>query len=258
MDNINKYNKIIKKNPLLEWCTKYFMPNLNLDEDYIHRTYNENHHLGFSMNKKLCEMLDMGYEKIIDIYIEDEKNCYGDYCGYLHHPDVFSKMTVSTSLLSDENLNAIKEFSNKFIFEVGGGSGYNSYLLEQLDINVYCTDCPGNMFPYHFVDVECTEIDENKVLNIIKNNGAILYIWPIGEYHRLAEWIKLGGTKVIVIGDYRQLWNMKGEKLNNTVCPIFPPIASKDEYLEWYLAKTIEVPHQLPENEDKLYLWELK
>ena len=157
---------------------------------------------------------------------------------------------VSSSLLSNENMIDIMEYSNNYIYEVGAGSGYNAFLLKLNGANIYCSDCPENQYPIKFVDVE-DQVNEEKMKEVIENNGAILYSCPVDEYYNIDLWHSLGGKKVITIADYRKEKNRDGSYGKNRLCPLFNDKRYK-------LVKTMSVPHFLPEQMDKLRMFTLK
>ena len=55
---------------------------------------------------------------------------------------------------------------------------------------------------------------------VIDNDGALLYIWPLGNYHYLMDWIRLGGKKVIVIGEFNPNYIAIQNYLDNGYCVI--------------------------------------
>lgn len=184
-------------------------------------------------------------------------------------PTSYCRSTYATSLLSKENIEEFKKFSNNHIWEHIGGSGYNAWLCKQMGINIYCTDHKGNYFESEYVDDKRyanvhDEISDEEVKKIIANDGAMMYIWPSKKYHNLEKWIKLGGKKIIIVADHNpnHMYVFKkikelsdkakkdGKKLDimadgfmkeiienaPLICPIFP------YENEWKLVKTMEVP----------------
>ena len=165
-------------------------------------------------------------------------------------PQAFARTFYSTSLLSNHNILDIIKFSNSNIYEIGCGSGFNAIMLQQNGARIYCNDCSNNSFHITFFDVK-DSINEGDMKEIIKNDGALLYIWPVKKYHNLDLWHFLGGKKVITIADYRQGWDDRGNLQGSLVCPIFD-----DKRYE--LIKTLDVPYFSSEQEDKLRLFVLK
>lgn len=195
-------------------------------------------------------------------------------------PTVYCRSIYSTSLISKEFIEKAKKFSNNYIWEHMCGSGYNAYLFKQLGVNMYCTDCSKNWFEKgqytdkkRYVEID-EKISEEKVRKIIKRGGALMYIWPAGDYPDLELWIRNGGKKVIVIVDNNPDHIAMCDKIvelkkNNPkfkctledlkkirrevqrICPVFP-FPDGDE---WDYVGDMDIPHMTDDIRDFVQFW---
>lgn len=220
-------------NPLLEWhynihLDMYTYNNLN----YKFQLYNWAYMINDLIYRIKCDTgvkLECDYENI-------------DPNDPFDSPMAFSRSNISSGLLGEKNIDEIIKFSNGNIWEVGSGSGYVGYLLEQKDCNVYCTDIESSPFKTKFTVVD-NEPDGDIIKYIAENNGALLYVWPIDEYHNFDLW---KGNKIIIQGDFNIDKFYKSHE--KTICPIFKKIG-------WKLKKTMQIPTNYGVN-DNLQFWE--
>ena len=224
-----------------------------------------------SYNSKYISELEKDNKKIIDIdSLIDE------------YPTAYCRGTYATSLLAKENIEEFQKFSNNFIWEHSSGSGYNAWLCKQMGINIYCTDHKDNYFKNEYIDDKRyanvhDEISDEEVKNIIKNDGAMMYIWPLKKYHDLEKWIKLGGKKIIIVADHnpdhvyifkkikelhekprasgKKIYEI-GDGIIKEIAKNAPLICPKFPYEnEWKLVNTMEVPHYNESIQDYSQFW---
>jgi hypothetical protein len=188
------------------------------------------------------------------------------------HPDLvwipssWAKSLVSCGLNDDMGFQKIADFSNRNIWEVGAGSGYNARVLEEAGCNVYATDIRNSTYGYGpvFTDIYYEPFDQDRLKEIVKNDGAIMYVWSEQGFPNLKTWIKLGGRKVITCGCYApdHFWLKEHPDKSSydapTCCPVFPPKKLRDKF-------ELVGKHRPPyfDNEDKSVhdiweFWQLK
>ena len=214
-----------------------------------------------STDKNLTEFNkdeDFTYEKIVNI-----------------SPTAYCRSYYSSSIISKEFGEKIKDFSNNHIWEHMCGSGYNGWVLKQLGINMYFTDYPGNWFEQgqyinddRYVDIN-DEISEENVREIADSGGALMYIWPSKTFHDLELWEKVGGKKLILIVDNNPnsmaalLLMEKLQKDNpkckldihkiftevERICPVFPGENG------WKCVDDMDIPH-IAGVRDFVQLWQ--
>lgn len=181
-------------------------------------------------------------------------------------PVVWCRIMISTSLMDDIGFHAIKEFSGGNIWEVGAGSGYNARVLELMGVNMYPTDKPSCRFLQKFTTVyqDPMHVEKARIQEIIKAEGAIMYIWTEREHHNLDIWLRLGGKKVITCGVYKpdHMWieahPERDPKDAPTACPKFPPEQYKHVFKR---VKSHKPPPYFPDDDstmDTLEFWILK
>jgi len=229
-------------NPLLEWHQGLIKP--------IQNIYEKKPIFLNNLSSRLCEMVKEELE--IDLIHRPE-----DYQSHHYSPVSFARTELASGLLTEEICDEIIAFSHGNIWECGAGSGYNGFLLEQKGAQVYCTDCVNNWFSPRFCRVS-QRPSYRRIREISMKDGALLYIWPIDEFHDLERWLEAGGNKLIIIGDFSPChitiseYEQKGIAYDLKDIPPICPIFNLEG---WKKVKEMEPPHYDESIKDMVQFW---
>ncbi len=212
-------------NPVYTWFVKY--------EDQL--SYYR-YHNWYNMIEDLAQMI----EDYSEIRIPTIRRCKVRHC-INHYPIVHLRTHVVSCLISNSTFYDMIAYSNRHVFDIGTGSGYNAMVLKKMGCKtVYaidtlkCRDWEVELYP-----IDYTNYDDDTISKIAVNNGAALYVWPWRRYYHLKRWLRNGGRRIITIGcinvrDYyfqREYPDVPEEEVP-FVCPPFPPKEYKDNFIK--------------------------